>query len=46
VTLLVDDLDAWIERLALDVSGIELMPGGIRTLMVTDPEGNMIQLGG
>jgi hypothetical protein len=46
VTLLVDDLDAWIARLALDVSEMETMPGGIRALMVTDPEGNAIQLGG
>jgi hypothetical protein len=46
VTLLVDDLDAWIERLGLDAQEFETMPGGIRTLRVTDPEGNEIQLGG
>ena len=46
LTLLVDDLDGWTERLSLDVAAIETMPGGIRTLMVTDPEGNTIQLGG
>jgi predicted enzyme related to lactoylglutathione lyase len=46
VTLLVDDLDAWIARLALDVGEMNTMPGGIRTLMITDPEGNTIQLGG
>ena len=46
VTLLVDDLDAWIERLALDAGAMETMPGGIRTLHITDPEGNTIQLGG
>jgi catechol 2,3-dioxygenase-like lactoylglutathione lyase family enzyme len=46
LTLLVDDLDAWIERLGLDERQLETMPGGIRTLLITDPEGNTIQLGG
>jgi hypothetical protein len=46
ITLLVDDLDDWIARLALDAGALETMPGGIRTLHVTDPEGNTIQLGG
>jgi hypothetical protein len=38
--------DRWIESLSLDAAAIETMPGGIRALMVTDPEGNTIQLGG
>jgi hypothetical protein len=46
VTLILDDLDAWIARLSLDAAALETMPGGIRVLEVTDPEGNMIQLGG
>jgi catechol 2,3-dioxygenase-like lactoylglutathione lyase family enzyme len=46
VTLLVDDLDAWISRLELDATQLEVMPGGIRTLYIEDPEGNTIQLGG
>jgi hypothetical protein len=45
VTLLVDDLDAWLARLG-DVGEIDTMPGGIRTCHISDPEGNTIQLGG
>jgi catechol 2,3-dioxygenase-like lactoylglutathione lyase family enzyme len=45
VTLLVDDLDAWLARLG-DPGEIATMPGGIRTVHVRDPEGNTIQLGG
>jgi len=48
VTLLVDDFD---ERLAAAMSaGIELGPvetvaGSVRTIWITDPEGNRIQIG-
>lgn len=43
-TLLVDDFDAWIDRLGL--AKVKTMPGGIRSSLITDPEGNTIQLGG
>jgi hypothetical protein len=43
-TLLVDDFDAWVERLG--PTEIKTMPGGVRTCVMTDPEGNTIQLGG
>jgi hypothetical protein len=43
-TLLVDDFDAWVERLRL--TEIKTMPGGIRSSLITDPEGNTLQLGG
>lgn len=48
ITVLVDDLDAQLAE--LDERGIasgpvETLPGGVRTTVVTDPEGNTIQFG-
>jgi predicted enzyme related to lactoylglutathione lyase len=48
LTLLVDDLDARLESLAAEgiaTGPIKTLPGGVRTVVVADPDGNQIQLG-
>jgi len=48
LTLMVSDFDGWVARLA--ASGIEMgapetVPGLFRKTVITDPDGNRIQLG-
>ena len=45
VTLLVDDLDAWVERLGISTEEIEEIPGAVRRTTLVDPDGNRVQLG-
>jgi predicted enzyme related to lactoylglutathione lyase len=47
-TLLVDDLDAWLAGLAergIASGPVDTHSDGVRVALVTDPEGNTIQLG-
>jgi catechol 2,3-dioxygenase-like lactoylglutathione lyase family enzyme len=47
ITMLVDDLDARLEELSqrgIASGPVETMSNGTRTALVTDPEGNTIQL--
>ena len=48
LTILVDDLEAHVAELAgrgIEAGGIERIPGVLARTVVTDPEGNSIQLG-
>ncbi|HEY6396399.1 MAG TPA: VOC family protein [Solirubrobacteraceae bacterium] len=48
VTLIVDDLDRWIARLAGDGiahGDVDVLSGGVRKTTVLDPDGNNISLG-
>jgi len=48
ITILVDDLDARVGELShrgIASGPVETMSNGTRTALVTDPEGNTIQLG-
>jgi predicted enzyme related to lactoylglutathione lyase len=48
VTLLVDDLDRQLAEIAgrgISVGPIETAPGRYRKVVITDPDGNRIQLG-
>jgi catechol 2,3-dioxygenase-like lactoylglutathione lyase family enzyme len=48
LTVLVDDLDAWLGELqerGIAPGPVDTNPDGVRTAVVTDPEGNTIQLG-
>lgn len=48
LTLMVDDLDARLAALAergISAGGIEILSATVRKVVVTDPEGNRIQLG-
>jgi len=47
-TLLVDDLDGFLADLAkrdIEAGRIETMANGVRVAVVTDPDGNRIQVG-
>jgi hypothetical protein len=48
VTLIVEDLDAWIARLTRDGvthGDVEVLPGGVRKTTILDPDGNSITFG-
>ncbi len=48
VTLIVDDLDTWMARLAragIAHGEVEVLSGGVRKITVLDPDGNSISLG-
>ncbi len=47
-TLLVDDLDAFIARIAargISAGPIETIAGGVRHVVLTDPDGNRLNIG-
>jgi catechol 2,3-dioxygenase-like lactoylglutathione lyase family enzyme len=48
LTFLVDDLDGQIAGLAergIEPGPVETIPGAVRTMVVTDPDGNRVQFG-
>ncbi len=48
LTLIVDDLDERVQALraaGIDAVEIDAAPGGVRRVLITDPDGNRIQLG-
>jgi len=48
-TLFVDDLDAWVSRIAgqgIEPAGQETYDNGVRKVTYRDPDGNEIGLGG
>jgi predicted enzyme related to lactoylglutathione lyase len=48
VTFLVEDIDAYVAALAergIASGPVETHPDGVQVALVTDPEGNTIQLG-
>lgn len=45
LTLLVDDLDERLTSAGVDAASIDVVGGGTRTAVFTDPDGNRIQLG-